>query len=82
MRGMLAEAVQMDQSALAVPDAKIAFREALEAAGIPMNWIRSETTVKQMEEAQQAQEEAQQMLETMKIGSEVVANAGKAQVTM
>lgn len=78
MRGLLAEAVQMDQSTLAIPDAKVAFREALDAAGIPMNWVRSEPTVRQIEAATRAQKESQELLESMKTGSEIVAETAQA----
>ncbi len=78
MRTLLAEAVQMDQSTLAIPDAKVAFRDALDAAGVPMDWIRSEPTVRQIENAARAQKESAELLETMKTGSEVAVDTSQA----
>lgn len=82
MRQLLSEAMQMDQSTAALPDVKIALREAMAAAGIPMKWIRSETTVKQIEEATRAAQEAAQTLEAMKQGSEATKNLAQAQALM
>ena len=79
MRALLAEAVQMDQRTIALPDAKVAFRDALAASGIPMKWIRRETTVKQIEEAQEAAKQSQEILAAMEQASNVAANLSKAQ---
>lgn len=81
MRALLAEAVQMDQSTLALPDAKVAFRDALSAAGIPMHWIRTETTVQQIEDATRAAAEAEAALASMETGSKIAKNLADAQAT-
>lgn len=78
MKQLIAEAVTMDQSALALPDIKIAVRDALTGIGVPAKWIRNETTVQQIEDAQQAAAESQKVLAAMEQGSTVAANLGKA----
>ena len=78
MRALLAEAMQMDQTAIALPDTITAFRDALHASKIPSKWIRTETTVAQMKAAQQAQEQAQSQLDSMEQGSEVTKNLASA----
>jgi hypothetical protein len=79
MKALLAEAVQMDESTLALPDAKVAFRDAMYAAGVPMRWVRDEATVEQIEEAKQAALQAQELLAGMETASKVAANLGQAQ---
>ena len=82
MRSLLGEAMAMDQSTVAIPDAKVAFREALAAAGIPMKWVRTETTVQQIEEATRAAQEAEQALAGMETGSKITKNLADAQSKM
>lgn len=79
MKGLIAEALTLDQSALALPDAKVALRDALKGIKVPAAWLRSETTVQQIEAAQQAAHEAQQTLAAMEQGSTVAANLAGAQ---
>jgi len=79
MKSLIAEAMAIDQSAVALPDAKVALRDALNGIGTPAKWLRSETTVQQIEEAQQAAQEAEQTLAAMQQGSEVVKNLSSVQ---
>jgi hypothetical protein len=78
-KAILADAVAVDPSAAALMDAKIALRDVLAGIGVPSKWVRSETTVRQIEEAQQAAIEAEQMLGAMQMGSETAANLAGAQ---
>lgn len=82
MQSLIAQAVQMDQSALALPDSKTALRDALNGIGVPARWINSETTVKQIEQAQKAAQESQQTLAAMEQGSVITSNLAKAQRDM
>jgi len=77
-KALIADAMSIDQSAIALLDAKVAVRDALEGIGCPPAWLRSEPTVKQIEEAQAAAERAQQLMGAMQAGSEVAANMGAA----
>lgn len=54
MKQLIAEAMALDQSALALPDIKVALRDALDGIKTPAKWIRNEVTVKQIEDAQKA----------------------------
>lgn len=78
MKGLIAEAVAMDQSAAALPDVKVALRDALMGIGVEAKWIRTEVTVQQIEDQQKAAAAAQVTLEAMQQGSEVVKNLGAA----
>jgi hypothetical protein len=82
MKSLIAEAVAIDQTAIALPDAKVALRDALDGIGVPAKWIRSETTVKQIEQAELAAQKAQQTLDAMQQGSEVAANLSRANKDM
>lgn len=75
---LIAEAVALDQSALAIMDAKIALRDALNGVGIPAKWQRDEITVQQIEEAQQAAQQSTQALAALEQSSNVAANLGSA----
>lgn len=77
-KGLIAEAVALDQSALAIIDAKVALRDALNGIGVPAVWQRDEITVQQIEEAQQAAQQAQQTLAALEQSSKVAANLGGA----
>jgi len=78
MRALLSEAVQMDRTAIALPDTITAFRDALHASKIPSKWIRTETTVAQMKAAEEAQQQAQAQLDSQEQGSEVTKNLASA----
>ena len=75
---LIAAAVQMDQSAAALTDVKVALRDALMGIGYEPSWVRSEVTVQQIEDQQKAATEAQQTLAAMEQGSQVVKNLAPA----
>lgn len=78
-KGLLAEALALDQTAVALIDAKVALRDALSGIGVPAKWIRSETTVEQITDAQKAAAQSQAVLAAMETGSNVAANLAGAQ---
>jgi hypothetical protein len=78
-KAIIADAITLDQSSAALLDAKLALRDVLKGIGVPSEWVRNETTVRQIEEAQQSAQEAQQMLGAMQLGSETAANLAGAQ---
>lgn len=82
MKSMAAEAIAMDPKAAAVPDVIEAFRDALSGIGVPAKWVRSEVTIRQMEDEANAQQQAAEMLQQMQVGSEVASNLGAAQKSM
>ena len=71
---LIATAVQMDQGAAALPDVKVALRDALMGIGYEAKWVRSEVTVQQIDDQQKAAQAAQTTLAAMQQGSEVVKN--------
>lgn len=79
MKAMIAQAVEMDQSVLAMPDWQSALRDALNGSQIPAKWIRDEITVKQMQDAAQASQQAQQAIEAMQGGADVAQKLAAAQ---
>lgn len=76
---IIADAVAVDQSAIAMIDAKTALRDVLDGIGVPAKWMRSEIEVSDIEAAQKAAIESQQTLAAMQQSSEVAANLGTAQ---
>lgn len=74
MSQYIATAIQLDQTASALPDAKAALRDVLMGIGAPAKWIRDEVTVKQMEEQFAQEQAAAKQLALMQQGSEVVKN--------
>jgi len=79
MGSYIAQAVQLDPEAAAVPDVQTALRAALSGAGVPAAWVRDEVTVRQVTEAARAAQQAQATLANLKTGSEVAANMAGAQ---
>ena len=77
-RAILADAAAIDQSAVNMVDVKSALRDILSGIGLPTKWMRSETQVIELEEAQKAQAQQVAMLENMQQSSEVVKNLGSA----
>lgn len=75
---LLADAVAIDPSAIHIFDVKVALRDALDGIQTPATWLRSERDVEEMDAAQQAQMQAQQMLGSMQQASEVAKNLGGA----
>lgn len=67
---LIAQAAQLDPSSTALLDVGVALRDALDGAGIPTKWTRSQADVDQAQAAQAAQAEVQKMLEGLKTGGE------------
>ena len=62
-KGLLLEAAEIDPSAAATMDARIALRDALEGIGVNGNWLRSEEAVEAHAQQQAEQQQAQQAIE-------------------
>lgn len=71
---LIATAVQMDQTAAALPDVVVSLRDALMGIGYEAKWVRSEVTVDQIKKQQEAAAAAQTTLAAMEQGSNVVKN--------
>jgi len=81
-KSYIAEAIALDPSTAAVPDAVTALRDVLAGVGVPAKWMRSEQDAQRMLDQQAAQKQAATMLAAMQQGSEVAANLGSAQRDM
>jgi hypothetical protein len=78
MKSLIAEAVALDQSALALPDVKVALRDALAGIKTPATWIRDEVTVRDIELAQREAQETTAVLGASEQASNTVANLAEA----
>jgi hypothetical protein len=79
MSQMIAQAVQLDPSAAALPDTQEALRDALRGSQIPEKWLKSKLEVQSQLEQQQQQAAAQAQLANMEQSSVVAKNLGEAQ---
>jgi hypothetical protein len=78
-KGLIAEAVALDQGAAALVDVKVALRDTLQGIGTPALWIRSEVEMEDIEAQQQAAAQAQQTLAAMQQGADVAGTMATAQ---
>jgi Bacteriophage head to tail connecting protein len=78
MQSMIAQAVQLDQSAAALPDTITALRDALRGIQIPELWINPDIKVQDTIAAQKAAVDSQQQLAAMEQSSVVAKNLGAA----
>jgi hypothetical protein len=77
-QGLVAQAVQVDPSAVAVINAPRALREALLGIGMSAANMRSEEEVEDMQAKQAEAAQAQQTLAVMQQGADVAKTAGEA----
>lgn len=81
-KAMLSEAVAIDQTAIAVVDAKAALRDVLEGIGVPAKWRRSEQDVEAYNQMVKQAIAEQQQLANMQAGSEIAKNTAVARKDM
>jgi hypothetical protein len=79
VQSMVAQALAVDKTSVAVVDWQGALRDALDGIGAPAKWINDEAKVKQMVQGQQQAEQTQAMLEQMQIGADVANKLAGAQ---
>lgn len=85
---MLAQAAQIDPTAVHVVDIKTAFRDVLQAIGIPANWTRSELEAQALDDQAKQQAQTSNLLAQMQQGADVaqklssVTPPGTAQMAM
>lgn len=82
MNAMLSEAVAIDPSSVYVIDIQAAFRDALEGAGLPAKWQRSETEAKYMADQVAQQQQAAEMLAQQQQAAEIAKTVGETQGTV
>jgi hypothetical protein len=84
MGSMLAQTVQVSPESIAVIDFDTAFRDVLQATGIPAKWTRSEMDAKKIIDQQKQKQQAAEMLAGMQQGATVtktLAEAGQGGMT-
>ena len=79
MKQLIAQAVEMDQSILAMPDWSTALRDALQGSQIPAKWVRPEITVKQIQAQEEAAKQAATAITAMQGGADVAQKLASAQ---
>jgi hypothetical protein len=77
-QGLVAQAVQVDPSAVAVINAPRALREALLGIGMEAANLRSEEEVAEIQAQQEEAAQSQQLLSVMQQGADVAKTAGEA----
>lgn len=78
MGQLIAQATALDKGVLALPKATDALRDALNGIQVPAKWIRSQTEVKQMQDAQAVKQQVEERLAAMGQGADVAATLGGA----
>jgi len=78
MKGLIAQAVDLDPAVASLPDAVKAMRDALNGIQVPAEWLRDEPTMDEIQAQQKAAAQAQATLAAMQQGSEVANNLGMA----
>lgn len=81
MNAMLGEALALDPSAVYVVDIQAAFRDALEGAGIPAKWQRSEVEAKYMADQAAQQQQTAEILAQQQQAAEIAKTVGETQGT-
>ncbi len=66
---MLGEAVNLDPSTAFILDAPTAFREVLDAIGVPADWTREQAQVQKMQAAQKQQQQTSELLANLNTGA-------------
>ncbi len=77
-KALLAAAVEADPSSINMVDFKFALRDAIEGAGAPAKWLRSEADADALTAQQNAQAQQQQLLAALGQGAAVAEQFGKA----
>jgi hypothetical protein len=76
---MLANAADIDPSAVHMIDASVALRDVLEGIGVPVKWTRSEAQIKEINEEMQQAQQAQEMMAQMESAAKISKDFGQAQ---
>lgn len=77
-RQLTALVIDLDPTASAIINAKVALRDALRGIGAPAVWLRTEEEVAAIDQKAQQAADAQQLLGTMQQGADVAKSLGDA----
>lgn len=75
---MLGEAINLDPSTAFILDAPTAFRDVLEAVGVPAAWTRDQAEAKKLMDAQKQQQQTSEMLANLNQGATAAKTLGEA----
>lgn len=78
-KSMLAEAAQLDPTAVQMIDVNKALRDVLQAIGAPANWTRSEQEVAEIQAAEAERQEMEQAMQAMQQGADITETLLKTQ---
>jgi len=81
-KAMLAQAAEIDPSAMRIMDFGVTLRDVLSGIGAPAKWLRSPEDVEAAQAAEDEKVQAQQLLATMQQGADVAATLGQASQTL
>ena len=79
---MLAAAIQVDPTVANIVNGKVAFRDVLDGIGWPGKWMHNEADVQAIDDAQQAQAQAAQLLGAIEQGASAAKDLGAAGASM
>lgn len=77
-KALLADTMALDPTASANVDITTAFRDVLQAIGVPAKWIRSEQDAQEIVAQQKEQQQTAELLATMGAGATVAKTMGEA----
>jgi hypothetical protein len=77
-KAMLAESSALDPSSPRLVNIRKALRDTLEGIGVPMEWVRSEEELEQMDKREAEAQQSQQMLQMMQQGGQAAETMGRA----
>lgn len=77
-KAMLAQAAEIDPSAMQIMDFKTTLRDVLKGIGAPAKWLRSPEAVEEAAAAEKEAIQTQQLLASMQQGADVAATLGQA----
>lgn len=78
MKGLLAQAVEIDQSTAHIPDVVEALRDALNGIGVPARWMRTEGEYERRVKAQRDAQQANANLEQAALAAAAAKDLGAA----
>jgi len=74
----LLQAAELDQTVMPMLDAVETLRDVLDSIGVPAKWMRSDTEMQKLQEAMEAEKQAQMMLQGGLVGAQTAEALGGA----
>lgn len=77
-RGLLAQAIALDPSSAAMVDINTALRDALEGAGVPAKWMRTQDQMTKISDQEHEMQKSEELLNTIDRGADTAKKVGEA----